>query len=267
MVSIQRVSAIQAARALNAQQRMKHDRPFAYLFLAVSLVSASISAQNATAFPDSKGGFSGKVVETMNAGDYTYVRVDTGETNVWAAAPRFPVKVGDTAAIAAGMPMPKYHSKTLGRDFDVVYFTDHVSINGASSSAGNAGIMQELPKGHPAIGGAAAAKPKIDLSGIKQAEGGKTVAEIYAEKAELSGKQLKVRGKVVKYNGNIMGKNWVHLRDGTGAEGSNDLLVTTTTEAKVGDTVLVTGKVAVNKDFGANYKYPVMIEDAKLQVE
>ncbi len=246
---------------------MKYNRLFACLFLAVSVVSASVSAQNTPALPDSKGGFSGKVVETMNAGDYTYVRVDTGKTNVWAAAPRFPVKVGDAAGIAAGMPMPKYHSKTLNRDFDVVYFTDRVSINGASPSAGDAGVMQELPKGHPAIGGAAAAKPTVDLSGIKKAEGGKTVAEVYAEKTKLSGKQLKVRGKVVKYNGNIMGKNWVHLRDGTGAEGSNDLLVTTTTEAKVGDTVLVTGTIAVNKDFGANYKYSVMIEDAKLQVE
>ncbi len=248
---------------------MKHS-----IFLASLLVSLHLgiglcraAEQQIATGPDAKGGFSGKVVEAMDAGDYTYVRIDTGKTNVWAAAPKFAVKVGDSASLAAGMPMPKYHSKTLNRDFDVVYFTDRVSVNGSPGSTETAGAMPELPKGHPPIGGAMAAKPKVDLSGIKKAEGGKTVAEVYSEQAKLKGKQVKVRGKVVKYNGNIMGKNWVHLRDGTGSEGSNDLLVTTDSEAKVGDTVLATGTVALNKDFGANYKYPVMLEDAKLAVE
>lgn len=228
---------------------------------------SSAVAQPTSQAPDSKGAISGKVIETMDAGEYTYVRINAGKTNVWAAAPKFAVKVGDTASLAAGMPMPKYHSKTLNRDFDVVYFTDHVAVNGSPSPSEAAGTMQELPKGHPPIGGAPTAKATIDLSGIKKAEGGKTVAEVYTEQAKLKGQQIKVRGKVVKYNPNIMGKNWVHLRDGTGKEGSNDLLVTTDSDAKVGDTVLVMGTVALNKDFGANYKYPVMLEEAKLAVE
>ena len=91
--------------------------------------------------------------------------------------------------------------------------------------------------------------------------------EINTEKAKLGGHQVTVRGKVVKYNAGIMGKNWLHLRDGTGTEGSNDLLVTTTTKVKLGDTVVVTGPVALNRDFGSNYKYAVMIEDAKLVIE
>ena len=75
------------------------------------------------------------------------------------------------------------------------------------------------------------------------------------------------RGKVVKFNANIMGKNWLHVQDGTGNAGSNDLLVTTTGQAKPGDTVLIEGKVALNKDFGAGYKYNVLVEDAKVTVE
>ncbi len=229
------------------------------------------SAQSPAAGPAQKNAFSGKVVETMNAGDYTYIRLDTGKTNIWAAAPKFPVKVGDTASIAAGMPMEQYHSKSLNRDFDVVYFTDRVSVNGAQPGAAG-DVTSELPKGHPPIGGAGgahgkAAQTKVDLSGIKKVEGGQTIAEIYADKAKLSGKDVKVRGKVVKYNGGIMGKNWIHLRDGTGAEGSNDLLVTSNSEAKVGDTVLATGKLVLNKDFGAGYKYSVLIEDAKITIE
>jgi hypothetical protein len=98
-------------------------------------------------------------------------------------------------------------------------------------------------------------------------QGGKTIADLYAASAQLGGKSVKVRGKVVKYNANILGKNWLHLQDGTGSAGSNDLLVTTSAEAKRGDTVLIEGQVALNKDFGAGYKYNLLVEDAKVTVE
>ena len=83
----------------------------------------------------------------------------------------------------------------------------------------------------------------------------------------LKDKPVLVRGKVVKYNAGIMGKNWVHLRDGSGsaADNTNDVLVTTANQAKVGDVVTVKGIVHTNKDFGAGYAYKVLIEEATLQ--
>ena len=240
------------------------------LFCGLSLLNLTAFAQSQTAGQAPPPGapasnaINGKVIEAMNAGEYTYVQVDTGSKKAWAAAPKFPVKVGDTISIAAGMPMEKYHSKILNRDFDVVYFTDRVSVNGAGAG-GTDGAIPELPKNHPPIPGLA--KPSMDLTGIKKAEGGQTIAEIYSAKTKLSGQTVKVRGKVVKYNPGIMGKNWLHLRDGTGTDGSNDLLVTTTTDVKLGDIVVATGKLALNKDFGANYKYSVMIEEAKIAAE
>jgi ribosomal protein S17 len=208
---------------------------------------------------------SGKVVETMDAAGYTYVLIDTGSKKVWAASTRFAVKVGDSVNTGEAMPMAHYHSKSLNRDFEVVYFTGTVSVNGGQSAAG---MATELPKGHPHPPVTHGPLPtKIDLSGIKKAEGGKTIAEIYADSAKLAGQQVKVRGKVVKFNGMIMGKNWLHLEDGTGASGSKDLLVTSAEKAKVGDTVLVTGTIATNKDFGAGYKYAVLIENGKVVAE
>jgi hypothetical protein len=64
-----------------------------------------------------------------------------------------------------------------------------------------------------------------------------------------------------------MGKNWIHLQDGSGADGSNDLTVTTMDMTKQGDTIVVSGVVVTDKDFGYGYKYPVMIEDAAVKVE
>ena len=125
-----------------------------------------------------------------------------------------------------------------------------------------------MPPGHPAITAPAAA-PNLDLTGIKRAEGGKTIKEIYAAKAKLAGKSVSVRGKVVKYNAMILGKNWLHIQDGSGSveKMDNDLTVTTLTPAMLGATVLVTGNISTNRDFGAGYKYGVIIEDAKVTVE
>jgi hypothetical protein len=107
----------------------------------------------------------------------------------------------------------------------------------------------------------------IDFADIKKAEGGKSVAELYAEKDSLSGKKVTVRGKVVKFSASIMGKNWIHLQDGTGGKDTNDLTVTTSATAAVDDTVVVTGVIAADKDFGYGYKYDVILEDATVTVE
>lgn len=106
---------------------------------------------------------------------------------------------------------------------------------------------------------------KMSFSGIKKAD--LTVAEIYAEKDGLAGTVVKVRAKVVKFNSQIMGRNWAHVQDGSGSSGTNDLTVTTTDFAKIGDTVLVSGKITLNKDFGSGYKYPLIVEDGSVIVE
>ena len=136
----------------------------------------------------------------------------------------------------------------------------------AASTAATAPAGPDSSKPHPLPAAAPAAE--IDLSNIARAEGGKTIKEIYAEKEQLGGKEVVVRGKVVKVNASIMGKNWLHVRDGYSTDKTGDLTVTTPgVLPKPGDTVLVTGKVSLNKDFGMGYQYDVIIEDAEVKVE
>lgn len=227
--------------------------------------AAAPSAPAAPKAPAEAPALVGKVVETMNAANYTYVLLESGGKKTWGAAPQFPVKVGDTVAMAGGMPMANYHSKTLDRTFDVVYFSGDVRVNGARATGAPAAA--DLPAGHPAPGGAGAAPAAPDLSGIKRAANGQTVAEIFAGKDKLTGKPVAVRGRVVKFNAMIMGKNWLHIRDGSGAEGTNDLTITTADKAKVGDLVVISGELKANRDFGGGYRYPLIVEDAKVVVE
>jgi hypothetical protein len=209
---------------------------------------------------DSLSGQSGRVIETMNAGSYTYVQVDTGEEKIWAAAPLLQVQVGDVVTLPAGLPMRNYRSETLDRSFDVVYFVGGIQVEDRGEGAA------KLPEGHPRDGDRADPVP-TDFSGILRPDGGKTVEELFQEKESLAGQEVVVRGRVVKFLSEIMDRNWIHLQDGTGSTGSNDLTVTTRASAKIGDTVLVRGKLTVDRDFGFGYQYDVMIEDAKVTVE
>ena len=95
------------------------------------------------------------------------------------------------------------------------------------------------------------------------------MAQVFAERRVLVNKTVTVRGKVVKANPSIMGRNWIHIRDGSGSreKKDDDLTVTTQDGAAVGDIVVVRGVVHVDRDFGAGYSYPVVLEDAKVTRE
>jgi len=208
----------------------------------------------------------GPVLETMNASNYTYVRVKTDAGDVWAAAGEFKVAVGDRVTFALEMPMENFHSQTLNRDFPVIYFTTRIGREGEAPPA-----MPAMMSAHGQAGGAAPAASAASqvTEPVAPAPGGTTVANVWANRKSLAGKTVTVRGKVVKFNGGIMGRNWIHIQDGTGAaaDGTNDLLVTSDAAAKIGDVITITGTVAIDKDFTAGYAYAVLVEGAKIALK
>jgi hypothetical protein len=145
----------------------------------------------------------------------------------------------------------------------------------AGCSKKDGGTVETKPAEAPPAASAAphpvptvAGDAKVDLTGIAKAEGGKTVAEVHAERSELVGQTVSVRGKVVKTNANIMGKNWLHVQDGSGEDGTKDLTVTTSDGLPdIGETVVVSGTVALDKDYGMGYVYDVILEDATVKAE
>ena len=204
-----------------------------------------------------------EVIETMNAGGYTYVLLENGGKQEWYAGPQTQVAVGDIVIVPQNsMAMTNFESKALGRTFEVIYFAN--AITRVDAGAGGNDAATAMKKAHGTV---PTATVDVDVAGIEKAEGGMTVAEVFKAGKGARGQEITLRGKVVKYNAGIMGKNWLHVRDGSGAVGMNDLTITTQDTAKVGDTVLVTGKISADRDFGYGYKYDLLIEDAKVVVE
>jgi hypothetical protein len=198
---------------------------------------------------------SGKVTDVRNAMGYTYAEVDTGLKKVWVAGPLTELKAGDTVSFSTLMPMRNFHSKSLDRDFDVLYFIDAFT-NEKGEPLETAGQRDMSDK-----------KPVMDkdpAAAIDKLDGGQTIAEIHEKREALKDQTVRVRGEVTRFNSGIMGKNWLHIRD---SSTSDDLTATTQSMVATGDIVIVEGTLQLDQDFGYGYVYPLIVEDAIITKE
>ena len=228
-----------------------------------AIVAAPTQPVAAGAMPGAKTqapGLSGKVLERIAASPYCYLRLQTARGEVWVAVPEVKVEKGAEVTVVNPMLMSNFESKTLNRTFAEIYFGSLADAAGAATAA------------VPAAGTAApmgAPRPAPVLIGkVEKAAGADahTVAEIWAQKGSLKDKPVSIRGKVMKFNPGVMGKNWIHLQDGSGdpSKGTHDITVTSQDTVTSGDVVTANGVVRVDRDFGSGYTYGMLVEDAKV---
>ena len=216
--------------------------------------SPTWASERPTATPGVPDAIHGKVLQTMDAGAYTYLHLQAASGEVWAAVYKAPVKIGQDVSVDHVVLMKNFESKTLKRTFPAIYL-------GMLEPASGAVALAAPTAGAQAGGGA---DPRVAKA---QGPNAYTIAQVIAQRNQLQGKTVLIRGRVVKYNPQIMGRNWVHLRDGSaaGRAQSDEILVTTSSATKLGDVVTARGSVRTNADFGAGYAYPVLVEHATLQ--
>ncbi len=204
---------------------------------------------------------SGSVLEQLPASPYVYLKLKTAKGDVWVAVPEAKIAVGTQVTVYGALAMGKFESKTLNRTFDEVYFGNLTPPDAPPADVAGAGAAAPQSVGTP---------PAVDakVGKVEKASGAdaRTVAELWAQRGALAGKTVTIRGVVVKYNPGVMGKNWIHLQDGSGdaAKGTHDITITAMDGAALNATITVTGVVHLDKNFGAGYSYPMIIEDAKV---
>lgn len=197
----------------------------------------------------------GSVMETMNSGGYTYAKIQDEQNQYWIAGNQVPVKVGDVVSFTEQMKMPGFKSKTLNRTFENLMFVSQISYGKQGTSTSYKHLKDS------------AVKSAMKVSGIQKLQDGYTVAELFAQKNKLQGKQVRLRGKVMKVSNGIMNSNWIHIQDGTGNAGSDDIIFRSSKTSHVGDIVQASGTLVLDQDFGYGYKYSVMVENASFQTE
>ncbi|WP_372751392.1 hypothetical protein [Labilibaculum sp.] len=190
------------------------------------------------------------VKQTFDAGGYSYIN---GTNDVWVAVGKNSIEVGKTYYYKNALEMRNFHSKELNRDFPLIYFINTISETFIDNDQQipNAQMKKQTAK-------------KIEVT-MEKEEGISSIADIFSNKNEFSGKEVTIKGKVAKFNPNIMGKNWIHIQDGTEFEGNYDLTVTSSEFVSIGQIVEFRGIISLNKDFGAGYVYDVIMENAASQ--
>jgi hypothetical protein len=205
----------------------------------------------------------GKVLEVLNAGSFTYARVQAGAGEEWIAVNQTNLAVGAEVTFTPRMKATDFRSDRLNRTFKELTFAELEGAPASASMPGMGGMGDAMGSMHGAM-----SAPDAGPISVARAPGssGRTVAELYAQKNQIRNSTVAVRGKVVKFSPGIMGRNWIHLQDGTGSagKGDHDLTVTTTETVAVGDVVLVTGVLRADHDMGQGMRYPVVVEQAKI---
>jgi len=229
---------------------MKYMLPVALILIIV--ISVILSTKNKEDI--NIGTHEAVVQEVIQADSYTYIEVSEGNNNYWLAIVKQPVSVGEKVYFVSGLEQVNMYSKELDRTFPLIYFVQEISRNpGGKSGQDNA--MPSMQK--PVTTFDSDNKIEPDQNGI-------SIGQLFENPKEYSGQKIIIRGKVVKVNNEIMGKNWVHIQDGTQSDGKYDLTLTSMETVQIGDTLSFEGTVVLDKDFGAGYKYDIIIEDAEL---
>ena len=277
-------------------QKKKETKPKAKA-ATTTTQSASSTPATSSSSNNSGQGITGTASDVINVPNYTYVQVtDKMGVKTWVAVPSCKIKKGQKVTFAPGVVMRDFHSNTLNRTFHSIVFSSGLA---SSSNQSTASSSQTCPAGAPAakwpksgktsgtsnpmgmagmmggsvsetVGAGPVHPSKTNLK-IKKASGKNayTIAQLYKLASKLNNKEITVRGKVIKVLPNIMGRNWIHIQDGTGGVKTKDydLVVTSQDLPSKGDIVTVKGILHANKDFGYGYKYPVIIEDAHITIK
>jgi hypothetical protein len=208
-------------------------------------------------------GKSFEVVEVIQGSSYTYIKAKESTGEKWMAVSKQDVQTGGVYYYDEGLPMNNFHSKEIDRTFDEIYFVNTISTtpieNGAVAGMGGMGGTEASPSHMGKV------ENELNSSITLEKKAGEiTVAQIFAKRADFSGKEVEIRGIVVKVNEQVMNKNWIHIQDGTNDNGNFDLTVTSTELPSVNDEITVKGIIILNKDFGYGYSYEVIMEDATI---
>lgn len=195
------------------------------------------------------------IKEVLQTGTYTYLFVQEAQQEYWMAVQKFNAKVGEKIYFVEAMEMNNFESKELDKVFDKIFFVDQISKTPIDASSRKAEVINKKQKEMQHL---------LDSIKINPAPGGQSIRELYNNADRFKQKTVIVRGQVVKVNMDIMDRNWVHLVDGTKGSDKSDLTFTTQELVKVGDTVVFKGVLAIDREFGAGYVYPLIVEEAVL---
>jgi hypothetical protein len=201
-----------------------------------------------------------KVNEVLETSKYLYLNVTENEEQFWIATRIMDIVVGETYYYKGGLLKTNYESKDFNRVFEKIYLiSSHlVSANHSAitdtTEENNLKTKQETTK--PTVNAVKTISKKIEVKGSMK------ISELVKNPKKFEGKTIQISGVCVKVNANIMNKNWIHLKDGS--QDDYDLVITSDTFIEEGSIITLKATVTLNKDYGAGYKYDLILENGTI---
>ncbi len=193
------------------------------------------------------------VNEVLNTEKYNYLNVTENGDKFWIAISKRDVAVGDTFYYKGGLLKKNFYSQEFDRTFETVFLVSEIWKEPSGSDGESANEKANLN-----IHGSEAVD--LEIGNIQPAEGAIKIAELISNKEKYNGKTVIITGKCIKVNPMIMNRNWLHIKDSSSDD--LDLTVTTTENIALGAVVTLEGTIALDRDFGAGYRYDIIMEGA-----
>ena len=192
-------------------------------------------------------------LEALPTSKYVYVRVKEGAEEFWIATTLQEVAIGRSYFYRGGLLKTDFQSKEYNRTFARLYLVTQLVLSDHGSSMGG---MTEIPASGTMPTAPSTPLPALDVPGTTK------IADLMADAKKYGGKVIQVSGKCTKVNPNIMGRNWIHIKDGSKKDA--ELVITTDVPIAEGQEVTMVGMIALDKDFGAGYQYDILLEGGRL---
>lgn len=201
------------------------------------------------------------VNETLPADKYIYLNVTENGKRFWIATRTQDITLGGTYFYREGLLKTNFESKEYQKTFDTIYLISNLV---PKAHGGNTlppptvpdfnNTPEDKPESSPATNSTS--------ESVTSQEGSIKIAEIVDNPEKYENKTVQITGKIVKVNPNIMNRNWYHLQDGS--KDDFDLVVTSDTYVPEGHVVTIKAEVHRNVDFGAGYKYELILENGEI---
>ncbi|MDX5583743.1 MAG: GW dipeptide domain-containing protein [Aureibaculum sp.] len=197
------------------------------------------------------------VKEVLKATRYEYLKVEEGKELFWIAVRKQDVKIGETYYYKRALLKTNFESKEHNKLFEKIYLV--TNLVQADNHGNDNGVTTKIASSEKKINDSEPDQ-KVTKNKTKiEQKGSITIAELVENYKKYEGKTVQISGKCVKVNANIMGRNWIHLKDGS--KDDYDLVITSDTFVAEGTMITVKATVSLNKDFGAGYQYNLILEN------
>lgn len=199
----------------------------------------------------------GKILEKMDAGIYTYIKFEEKNETYWIAVPKTDLNIGETLTIKESTWMKNFESKALNKTFDKVMFADFEDSKKAIHGVDNVHGIHGQKMNNEEL------KPNFEQVTISNEAPIKvTITELYEKKDSFKNKNVQIEGEIVQISTKVQGNSWVKISDGKEA-----VIVRSNNEDekfKRKDKVSVITTINTDVNYGYGFKYQIIGVNAQI---